>query len=95
MCSILFGRGGGEHAAVGVIQGSADQSALFGTVADMQTASSPLVDHGNQSPLIPSVLIDQLINPSSRENALMELSRCREGVPDLAILLWDTPGRIY
>ena len=41
----------------------------------------------------PDFLLSQLINPATRENALAELSRYRETVPDLAILLWSTPGK--
>jgi CCR4-NOT transcription complex subunit 9 len=37
-------------------------------------------------------LLHQLLTPSSRENALAELSRHRENVPDLGLLLWRTPG---
>lgn len=44
------------------------------------------------SPSSTSQLIDQLLKSSSREASLAELSRCREVIPDLAILLWNSPA---
>ena len=37
-------------------------------------------------------LVNLIFNPNTRENALSELSRSRETVPDLAVVLWSTPG---
>ena len=36
--------------------------------------------------------IHDILDPNSRDNALAELSRCRETVPDLAVQLWDAFG---
>lgn len=38
--------------------------------------------------------INQLSNPETRENALLELSKKRESVADLAPMLWHTCGTI-
>lgn len=38
--------------------------------------------------------IQELLNPETRENALLELSKKREVVPDLAIMLWHSYGVI-
>jgi hypothetical protein len=38
--------------------------------------------------------INQLSNPETRENALLELSKKRESVPDLAVHLWHSFGTI-
>lgn len=37
--------------------------------------------------------INQLSNPETRENALLELSKKRESVPDLAPMLWHSFGK--
>jgi CCR4-NOT transcription complex subunit 9 len=37
-------------------------------------------------------LLKQLLAPSTREGALADLSRNREGIPDLGLQLWRTPG---
>ncbi|XP_070490803.1 CCR4-NOT transcription complex subunit 9 [Chironomus tepperi] len=38
--------------------------------------------------------INQLTNPETRENALLELSKKRESVADLAVMLWNSFGTI-
>lgn len=38
--------------------------------------------------------ITELLSSNTRENALMELSRKREKVPDLAVLLWHSFGSV-
>lgn len=38
--------------------------------------------------------VQQLINPSTRENALLELSKKREHFPDLAPYLWYSFGTV-
>ncbi|XP_056409699.1 CCR4-NOT transcription complex subunit 9-like, partial [Hyla sarda] len=38
--------------------------------------------------------INELSSPESRENALLELSKKRESVPDLAPMLWHSFGTI-
>lgn len=40
------------------------------------------------------LLVEDLLNPVSRENALAELSKQREQVPDLAIILWNKFGTL-
>lgn len=40
------------------------------------------------------MLVRDLINPDKREAALLELSKKREEVPDLAVLLWYSYGTI-
>jgi len=37
--------------------------------------------------------IVQLLNPATRETALLELSKKREAVPELALVLWHSFGR--
>ena len=39
------------------------------------------------------LLVEELLNPSLRENALAELSKQREQLPDLAIILWNRFGK--
>lgn len=36
--------------------------------------------------------IAQLMSPNTRENALLELSKKREQVPELALILWHSFG---
>lgn len=36
--------------------------------------------------------IEQIVSPDTREQALADLSRCREGIPDLALHLWGSLG---
>jgi hypothetical protein len=38
------------------------------------------------------LLVEELLNPSLRENALAELSKQREQLPDLALILWNRFG---
>lgn len=38
--------------------------------------------------------INELSSPETRENALLELSKKRESVPDLAPMLWHSFGTI-
>uniref|UniRef100_A0A8C9TK57 CCR4-NOT transcription complex subunit 9 n=1 Tax=Scleropages formosus TaxID=113540 RepID=A0A8C9TK57_SCLFO len=38
--------------------------------------------------------INELSSPDTRENALLELSKKRESVPDLAPMLWHSCGTI-
>lgn len=38
--------------------------------------------------------IAQLLNPSTRETALLELSKKREQVPELALVLWHSFGKL-
>lgn len=37
-------------------------------------------------------LIGEILATKSRDNALAELSRCRESIPQLASVLWDSFG---
>lgn len=37
-------------------------------------------------------LIGEILDSNSRDNALAELSRCRESIPQLATILWDSFG---
>lgn len=39
-------------------------------------------------------LVSQLTNPDLREVALLELSKKRESYPDLALVLWHSPGTV-
>ena len=38
--------------------------------------------------------VHQLINPNTRENSLLELSKKREAFPELAPFLWYSQGSI-
>jgi CCR4-NOT transcription complex subunit 9 len=38
--------------------------------------------------------IAQLMKPNTRETALLELSKKREQVPELALILWHSYGRV-
>ena len=40
-------------------------------------------------------LVDELLNGSLRENALSELSKQREQIPDLAVILWNRVGTTF
>jgi CCR4-NOT transcription complex subunit 9 len=39
--------------------------------------------------------IAQLLNPATREQALLELSKKREQVPELALVLWHSFGKYF
>lgn len=52
---------------------------------------------GNDGPVSPERIacwITELLSSNTRENALMELSRKREKVVDLAVLLWHSFGSV-
>lgn len=55
-----------------------------------------LPEVGGSMEMLDQTVIEQLIrdvlDPSLRERALAELSRCRESIPDLASLLWNSFG---
>ncbi len=38
--------------------------------------------------------IEEILEPSKREVALAELSKFRESYPDLAIILWESFGKV-
>ena len=42
----------------------------------------------------PEKLVQELLTPENRENALLELSKQRETYPDLAPVLWHSFGTI-
>ena len=39
--------------------------------------------------------ISQVLSPQTREAALLELSKKREQVPELALILWHSFGMVY
>lgn len=41
-----------------------------------------------------SQIITEIIVPEKREAAMAELSRMRESIPDLGVILWSTPGAV-
>lgn len=41
-----------------------------------------------------NLIIKDIIVPERRELAMGELSRMRETIPDLGIILWNTPGAV-
>jgi CCR4-NOT transcription complex subunit 9 len=41
-----------------------------------------------------AILINDIIITEKRENAMAELSRMRESIPELGLLLWKTPGAV-
>lgn len=49
--------------------------------------SSSMLDQVNH-------IIREIIIPEKREPAMAELSRMRESIPDLGIILWNTPGAV-
>jgi CCR4-NOT transcription complex subunit 9 len=65
---------------------------------------SGLVEHAQQGALMQDgvtdenrrvlVWIAELMNPNSREAALLELSKKREQVPELALILWHSFGKL-
>mgnify|MGYP002384659096 CR=1 FL=1 len=62
-----------------------------------QTSLSGSTNPGNDAPVSPERIagwITELLSSSTRENALMELSRKREKVLDLAVLLWHSFGSV-
>lgn len=58
----------------------------------MEDVSLPSSKGISADPAIVQQHINDILDPNSRDNALAELSRCREAVPDLAIQLWDAFG---
>lgn len=50
--------------------------------------------YGRAAPTSIHILVGELSNPERRESALLELSKKREGVPDLAPILWHSFGTV-
>jgi hypothetical protein len=62
-----------------------------------QQQTSGLNNPGNDNSVSPERIagwITELLSSTTRENALMELSRKREKVVDLAVLLWHSFGSV-
>jgi CCR4-NOT transcription complex subunit 9 len=61
-----------------------------GPANDLQTNSEVGMTEENRRVL---EWIAQLMKPATRETALLELSKKREQVPELALILWHSFGR--
>ncbi len=85
------GGGSGPPSAGASGQTSSSSSAVGqqSTSGSNNPASDPPV-----SPERIACWITELLSSSTRENALMELSRKREKVVDLAVLLWHSFGSV-
>ena len=67
------------------------------TPGQQQQQMSGSNNPANDAPVSPeriAVWITELLSSTTRENALMELSRKREKVVDLAVLLWHSFGSV-
>ncbi len=58
------------------------------------TVASSMQSSANANASAFLMLVEELLNPSLRENALAELSKQREQLPDLAIILWNRFGNL-
>jgi CCR4-NOT transcription complex subunit 9 len=66
-------------------------------ISGQQQQASGANNPANDSPVSPERIacwITELLASTTRENALMELSRKREKVVDLAVLLWHSFGSV-
>jgi CCR4-NOT transcription complex subunit 9 len=85
--------GGSGNAAAG----NPGQSANSGTGL---SAESALASAANMEGAISEenrkvfVWVAELLDPNRRETALMELSKKREQVPELALVIWHSFGRL-
>lgn len=59
---------------------------------DIETSAQPKLGATSMDPVLIQQYINDILDVTSRDNALAELSRCRETFPDLAVLLWDSYG---
>jgi len=59
---------------------------------DIETSLQPKHGITSMDPALIQQYINDILDVTSRDNALAELSRCRETFPDLAVLLWDSYG---
>jgi hypothetical protein len=86
------GGGSGPPSAGASGQTSSNSSTNIG---QQQTSGSN--NPANDAPVSPERIacwITELLSSTTRENALMELSRKREKVVDLAVLLWHSFGSV-
>jgi CCR4-NOT transcription complex subunit 9 len=95
-----------QHAAVAAAsQAAAAQQRHYNQIAANHNAPGPSISsvHGQDSSMMENVVSDEnrrtlsfiadLLNEDSREAALLELSKKREQVPELALILWHSFGR--
>lgn len=79
---------------------SAGASGQTGTNANTTPGQQQMLgsnNPANDTPVSPDRIagwITELLSSTTRENALMELSRKREKVVDLAVLLWHSFGSV-
>lgn len=74
-------------------QNSSNSNSNPGQQQQLSGSNNP----GNDAPVSPERIacwITELLSSNTRENALMELSRKREKVVDLAVLLWHSFGSV-
>lgn len=62
------------------------------SVLNQQSSGSPSMDQLSEENQKVLVWVAELMDPSRREGALMELSKKREQVPELALILWHSFG---
>jgi hypothetical protein len=87
------GGGSGPPSAGASGQASNNSSTNSGQQQQTSGSNNPLNDTPVSSERI-ACWITELLSSTSRENALMELSRKREKVVDLAVLLWHSFGSV-
>jgi CCR4-NOT transcription complex subunit 9 len=83
---------------------AAAASAHYNRIAANHNASAPsIASHGQDTGLTDNVteenrrtlaFIAELLNEETREAALLELSKKREQVPELALILWHSFGTL-
>lgn len=66
----------------------------YGMVVGQQQAPPPTLQEKEKTLTHIYALVMELTNPDKRETALLELSKKREAVPDLAPILWNSFGTV-
>ena len=91
---IVNSNGGSGPPSAGASGQSSNPSS---TTPGQQQQASGSNNPANDAPVSPERIagwITELLSSTTRENALMELSRKREKVVDLAVLLWNSFGSV-
>lgn len=95
-----------QHAAVAAASQAAAQQRHYNQIAANHNAVTQSINmvHGQDSSMMENVVSDEnkrtlsfiadLLNEDTREAALLELSKKREQVPELALILWHSFGML-
>ncbi|CAI9099105.1 OLC1v1035876C1 [Oldenlandia corymbosa var. corymbosa] len=75
-------------------QGPGGGASAASSSTSAATNQAPAVAVMEMKPHSVEDLVHQLTNPSLREEALLRLSKIKEGVPELGPLIWNSPGII-